>query len=236
VSSDPQQLIDETKERVLRELPRWIRETPALRQQLVAALRDAPDQSYMSYEEFLDWVDEDTLAEWVDGEIVMTSPASKQHQDIVDFLTAVMRIFVEQHELGVVLSAPFQMKNEQGREPDLLFLSQAHLERLQPTFLNGPADLVVEVISPESIQRDRGAKFVEYEAARIPEYWLIDPVRHGAEFYQLGAEGHYTTVFAGSQGIYHAQQIPGFWIDVAWLWQDPLPKTLHVIRELGLLQ
>jgi Uma2 family endonuclease len=141
----------------------------------------------MTYEEFLAWADEDTLAEWVDGEAVMSSPASRRHQSIAGFLTSVMRIFVEQRELGVILSAPFQMKLEHGREPDLLFVASENLERLKESYLDGPADLVVEIVSPESAGRDRGEKFYEYARGGVPEYWLIDPQLEWVEFY------HYVT-------------------------------------------
>jgi len=90
--------------------PAWGEE--ALRRRLLEVLH-SPTPPKLTYEEFLAWADEDTLAEWVDGEVVMTSPASRRHQEIADFLTSVLRSFVEQHELGVVLSAPFQMKLEQ---------------------------------------------------------------------------------------------------------------------------
>jgi Uma2 family endonuclease len=75
-----------------------------------------------------------------------------------------------------------------GREPDVLYLARSHLRRLRKTYLNGPADLVVEVVSPESVKRDREQKFGEYQAAGIPEYWVIDPEAQQADFYQL--DGH----------------------------------------------
>jgi hypothetical protein len=88
----------------------------------------------ITYEEFLAWADKDTLAEWVDGEVVMIGPASFDRQEIVNFLVSVMRTFAEEHQLGVVLSAPFQMKIDQrGREPHVLFISNAHHMRLKPT-------------------------------------------------------------------------------------------------------
>jgi len=73
-------------------------ETEALRRRLLDVLLSPAEPPRMSYEEFLQWADEDTLAEWVDGEIIMTSPASKRHQDIADILTSVLRSFVE-HDL-----------------------------------------------------------------------------------------------------------------------------------------
>ena len=66
--------------------------------------------SRMTYEEFLEWADEDTWAEWVDGEVIILSPASDPHQDLLGFLSSLLRHFVEAHELGRVLIAPFQMK------------------------------------------------------------------------------------------------------------------------------
>ena len=192
----------------------------------------------MSYEEFLNWCDEDTLAEWVDGEIIMSLPASKRHQDLDDFLVSLLRFYIEMNGLGVVLSMPFQMKlgpDLPGREPDLLFVSTANLHRLQETYLNGPADLAVEIISKESIGRDRGDKFVEYETAGVPEYWLIDPIRQQAEFYRIGSDNHYHPVLPDAEGIYHSQVVPGFWLRVSWLWREPLPRILDVLRELGVL-
>ncbi|MEJ5309926.1 MAG: Uma2 family endonuclease [Anaerolineae bacterium] len=185
----------------------------------------------LTYTEFLSWVDEDTLAEWVNGEIVMTSPASNQHQDIADFLTTILRAYIQARNLGVVRSAPFQMKLRNGREPDLLFVKQEHLDRLKPTHLDGPADLVIEIVSPESVGRDRGEKFYEYAQGGIPEYWLIDPQRQQAEFYELQAD-YYTLRFSGHAGRYDALTIPGFWLDIAWLWQTPLPSPVRVLAEI----
>ena len=63
----------------------------------------------MTYEEFLAQAD-DSWAEWVDGEMIKISPTSDRHQDIVSFLTALLRHFVEAKHLGAVRPAPFQMK------------------------------------------------------------------------------------------------------------------------------
>jgi len=228
-------LAEEVKRLVLEGLPDWIEEQPDLRRRLQETIGEIPGRSpqKMTYEEFLAWAGEDTLAEWVDGEVVMYSPASKQHQNLADFLTGVLRAFVEQHHLGMVLSAPFQMKLEHGREPDLLFVANEHLERLKEIYLDGPANMVVEIVSPESMGRDRGEKFYEYEQSGIPEYWLIDPLREQAEFYQLGAQGRYRMVMPEAEGIYRSVVVPGFWLRVDWLWQTP--PVLQVLRELKII-
>ncbi len=202
------------------------------------AMTKVPPEGKLTYEEFLEWVDEDTWAEWIDGEVVMVSPASDRHQDVVAFLLALLRIVVEMWGLGVVRPAPFQMKigkDLPGREPDLLFVAREHLDRLTKTFLNGPADLVVEVASPESRLRDAGEKFAEYAAGGVREYWLIDPERRQADFYLLDPRGRYRLVEPDAGGWYHSTVLTGFRMKVDWLWADPLPKVLDVLREIGLL-
>ncbi|HID62136.1 MAG TPA: Uma2 family endonuclease, partial [Anaerolineae bacterium] len=186
----------------------------------------------MSYEEFLEWADEDTLAEWVDGEVVIYSPASPRHQRISRFLLEVLGGYARAHDLGEVFPAPMQMKLERGREPDLLFVAREHLDRLEETHLDGPADVAVEIVSLESVGRDRGAKFTEYEAGHVPEYWLIDPIRERAEFYRLEKE-RYELVFAGREGEYRSEVIAGFWLRVEWLWQEPLPPVEDVLLDVG---
>lgn len=80
--------------------------------------------------------------------------------------------------------------------------------------------------------RDRGEKFYGYEAGGVQEYWLIDPERRQVEFYQLGADGRYQLKFGGREGVYRSEVLPGFWLKVEWLWQEPLPPVLTVLREL----
>ena len=133
--------------------------------------RKAPPTPPVSYDEFLEWADENVRAEWIDGAIQTTKPASTLHQRIVRFLSGVLSAWVEERKAGEVFVAPFQMKLEErpsGREPDVLVVTESHLNRVQETHLGGPADVVFEVVSAESGPRDRGDKFYEYEAAGIP--------------------------------------------------------------------
>jgi Uma2 family endonuclease len=156
----------------------------------------------------------------------------------VDFLVQTLGVYVQAKGLGLLLSAPFQMKTGPdlpGREPDLLFVARENLGRLKDRYLEGPADLVVEVVSPESRLRDRGEKFAEYEAGGVREYWLVDPEARQADFYVLGPDNRYDRRRADAAGIYRSQVVEGLWVRPEWLWQDPLPPVLVVLRELGLL-
>jgi len=191
----------------------------------------------LTFEEFIQKY-MDVHAELVNGDVQMMTPASDKHQDLVRWFTSIFSLFVEGRGLGVVRAAPLTMripgKDSHGREPDVMFISQARLGILQPTCLAEPADLVIEIISPESVGRDRGEKFVEYEAAGVPEYWLIDPDREQAEFYRLADDGHYR-LQPTPNGRFESQVMPGFWLQVDWLWQKTLPKILDVARKLALI-
>ena len=195
-------------------------------------------QTKISYEEFLEWTSEDQHVEWVEGEVVPMSPISDRHQQIGAYLLTLIQLYANMRRLGEVRYEPFQMKagpNLPGRSPDILFVAEANRARLKKTFLDGPADLAVEIISPESRARDRGDKFYEYEQGGVSEYWLIDPVREQAEFYQRGENGFYHPILPDAQGRYHSAALPGLWLQVNWLWETPLPPLLDVLKAWGLV-
>jgi Uma2 family endonuclease len=192
----------------------------------------------MTYEEFLDWADEDTHAEWVEGEVVFMSPVSNVHQDIGLFLISCLTFYVQERQLGRIFYAEFQMKlgpGLPGRQPDVLFVSAANLSRLRRNYLDGPADLAVEIISPESVERDRVQKFAEYQQGGVGEYWLIDPLERTAQFYQRSADGRFVLVPLDKNGVYHSMVLDGFWLKADWLWQSPLPTLRTVLEEWGVM-
>ena len=188
-----------------------------------------PDQktlaAKMTYDEFLEWLDEDTHAEWVNGEVIFMMPISIEHQNLGRFLLSLISHFVDLHRLGVVTYDPFQMKTAPelpSRAPDIMFVANENLSRLEETNLNGPADLVVEIISPGSRGTDRGDKFYEYEEGGVCEYWLIDPQRHQAEFYLRGEDGIYCLAPISEDGIFRSTVLKGLWLKADWLWKQVL--------------
>jgi Uma2 family endonuclease len=188
----------------------------------------------MTYEEFMEWADDRHL-EWVNGKAYLLAPPSTRHQQLVTFLTKTFGFYVDEKELGQVIVAPFQMNLETGREPDLIFVAAEHTDRLEKNRLDGPADLAVEVVSPSSGARDRGEKFYEYESGGVREYWLVDPDRTELEVYRLTDEGRYRSTQPEDGSVYRSEVVPGFWLDAAWLWRDPLPKTMDVLHAWDLV-
>ena len=186
----------------------------------------------MTYAEFLTAFDENAHAEWVNGEAILFMPPSVRHQRIVKFLAVLLEMYVRFSRVGEVFFAPFEMRalsEGNAREPDILYVASEHQARVTDKRVSGPADLIVEIISPESISRDRADKFYEYQQAGVREYWIIDP-RPGterADFWVLGANERYQPVPVDADGIYRSTVIPGFWIDVHWLWEEEAagPRT-----------
>lgn len=191
----------------------------------------------MSYEEFLDWADEDRHAEWIDGEVTVFMPTKPRHQLIVTFLSTLLEFYVRFFRLGQTLTAPVEMKaspTSNAREPDILFVAKENQARITEDRLDGPADLIIEVISKESVTRDRADKYYEYEEAGVKEYWLIDSRRgkERAEFWILGQDGKYQPVPLDKKGIYRSKVIPGFWLRSAWLWAEERPDPLLTFAEI----
>ncbi len=194
--------------------------------------------SAMSYEEFLNLPGDNHHVEWVNGRMVCMSPVTEPHENLRGFLHPLLELFVEARRLGRVYSEPFQMKTGPdlpSRAPDVFFVATKHQARVKRLNLEGPADLVVEIISPGSRATDRGDKFYEYEQGGVPEYWLLDPERQQAEFYLRGDDGIYRVVLLGSDGIYRSKVVAGLWLKVEWLWQPLPPPIMDVLREWRLV-
>lgn len=190
----------------------------------------------ISYEEYLE-LDLEAWTEWVDGEIVFLPMPSARHQNLVGFLYALLRLFAEHHQAGEVYGEPFKMKTGPelpGRSPDVFFISKENLQRVERLHVKGPADLVIEIVSPDSIRRDRLEKFGEYQKGGVREYWLIDPQQDRAEFFALSADGVYRPLPV-REGIVRSRVLEGLWLKPDWLRQETLPPLMEVLRQWGLV-
>jgi len=193
----------------------------------------------MTYEEFLDWLDEDETrhGEWVDGEVIVFTPTTVHHARALGFLYTLLSAYAQFRNLGEVLGPSLHMRVRAGRssrEPDLFFVAHHHRDRVLDTRLEGPADLVVELVSDDSVARDREAKFAEYASVGVPEYWIHDP-RPGerrSDFFRLAPNGQYEPIPSDADGRVHSTVLSGFWLRPAWLRQDPLPSSFACLLEI----
>lgn len=202
-----------------------------------ATAKSTPLSRSMSEAEFLAWRDEDIKAEWVEGEVIIMSPASAKHVRLAGFISQIMGTFARQRRLGEVLGPELQIHLAQARRwrvPDLLFVAAERLEMIKVTHVEGAPDLIVEIVSPDSQARDWREKYLEYEAAGVREYWIIDPMSERVEAYGLNPEMKYELIPVTAEAL-HSTVVEGFYLKPAWLWQEPLPDPLEILRELRVL-
>jgi Uma2 family endonuclease len=192
----------------------------------------------MTYEEFLEWIPDGLQGEWVDGRGTIFVTTSERHVRFLVLFTRLFSTYVDLFQLGRVIPAPFQMRLDvrpSGREPDLMVVLTAHLDRVRRYWLEGPADFAVEFVSEHTAESDLRDKLREYEAAGVPEYLAIETRegRDGVWFHRLDENGRYRRVEPDNRGRYHSAVLPGFWFDPAWFRQDPLPTAEDLLLEIA---
>lgn len=197
----------------------------------VSACIDRP----LTVTEFCDLVDEDTNAELVEGIIVMKSPVSEPHEGVFEFLYRTLGQYVEQRKLGRVRGSRtlIRITRHTGREPDLLFVSRERMDIVKTNYVDGPPDLVVEIVSPHDKPSELVAKQAEYEAAGVQEFWLINQPKQTLKVFDLSAGGEFEQRQIEG-GVLEAKTVPGFRIQVEWLWSelDQFPSTLAIVQDL----
>ncbi len=157
-----------------------------------------------------------------DGELFMSPAPSFLHQEIVDRFHDLLKAWVRQHQLGKTGLAPLDMvlTSRRAVQPDVVFISNKRLEIIKERIM-GAADLVAEVLSPESRRRDRIDKRDLYEQHGVREYWLIDPEARTVEVLHLEG-GVYQLV-----GRWHPREqarsrlLEGFEVPVSALFGEP---------------
>ncbi|MEX1102654.1 MAG: Uma2 family endonuclease, partial [Dehalococcoidia bacterium] len=175
----------------------------------------------MSYEEYLCDSTIPRHTEWVDGEVVEMMSVSKAHAQTVRYLLQLLEAYLVARPLGDLYFEPFNMKTAAdlpGRSPDIMFVSAERADAVGDLSLQGPADVVIEVISPGTEGTDRGDKFLEYEQGGVAEYWVVDPLREIADFYVRGEDGLFRSGSVDADGSFASTVLPGLRIHPGWLW------------------
>lgn len=167
-----------------------------------------------------------THHEWVEGVVIKMTPVTLRHDALSSYLRMLLAAYFELNAIGTVLGEPFVMRLaalNRIREPDLQVILDENPGQLTDTAMIGPADICIEVVSPESAPRDYGDKLIEYERAGVREYWIVDPLRQRCDFNRLGASGVYAIAEPDDAGHYTTPLLPRLALHVPTLWQDELP-------------
>jgi Uma2 family endonuclease len=142
------------------------------------SLPEEKSDSPYTYTDYLGW-DEDVRAEIIDGELVMMAPPLRRHQGISGNLFYKLRTFLEGKPckvyaapFGVRLSPQKDNSDDTVLEPDLVVVCDQ--SKLDDRGCNGPPDMIVEILSPATAQRDMLVKFRKYLLAGVREYWIVD--------------------------------------------------------------
>jgi Uma2 family endonuclease len=201
----------------------------------------APEQTAEDHEEYLSFQDylkrydsvEGMRTEWNAGK-VMKYPVGNniKHIYVFQYLLLILQIYLGRRKLGQVIPAALPMyysDDKPAREPDLMVVLSAHLDRIKYSYLEGVADIAIEIVSPESDVRDYIDKLTEYEAAGVAEYWLIDPQRQQAIIHVLEG-GRYRRAPLDAQGWLVSTLLPGFALDPALLWQNTPPDAMALVE------
>jgi Uma2 family endonuclease len=147
-----------------------VRETDGLEIDLL------PLQGLWTEEQYLHLTDQtNRFIEFTEGYVEVLPIPTRKHQAISRYLFLTLLAFVQRLG-GTVFYAPLRVRVAPGRfrEPDLVLLLDVHDPRNQNAFWLG-ADLVVEIVSPDHVERDTVLKRADYAAAGIPEYWIVNP-------------------------------------------------------------
>ena len=165
----------------------------------------------LTYQDYLQIPDESRY-ELLEGVLFVVPSPDFRHQAVSRNLEFLLWAFVREHGLGVVLDAPFDVVLTQHDvvQPDLLFLSEARRGQLTETHLQGAPDLVVEILSPSTRERDLLVKKALYARHGVREYWIVDPREKTAEVWILSKAGFTLHGLFLEDDILDSLLLPGF--------------------------
>lgn len=128
-----------------------------------------------------------TRYEVIDGELAVTPAPTSWHQRVAANLMRVLGTFVHKHGLGDLLPGPVDVLFGEGDyvQPDLVFVQADRIELVSERGIEGSPDLVIEILSPATAERDRGVKLERYRHFGVAEYWIVDLGARAVEVWRL---------------------------------------------------
>lgn len=177
------------------------------------------DDDLFTVDEFYDLIPDGQKADLLDGVIYIASPDTRRSDDLNRFMLTVMTNIAKARDLGHISCSryAFRLNEHLAPEPDVAFVGR---DRVSSTITEregiGPPDVAVEIVARDSRSRDYNEKKKLYESSGVTEYWLLDPLVSRAYFHRL-IGGRYVLVPLEGGRIFRSQAMPGFWLDVEWL-------------------
>ncbi|HEV3163913.1 MAG TPA: Uma2 family endonuclease [Isosphaeraceae bacterium] len=187
----------------------------------------------ITFDEFCVVIKPEQKADLIDGVIYMASPENFDAHRLYLWLMKLFMEFVERSDLGEVFGsrAAFKMDEKNSPEPDIAFVRKDRLHLVRKAHFEGPPDLAIEIVSPESAERDYVKKRALYERAGVVEYWIIDEELHKVALLRRGRDRKYHEIRPTKGGL-HSQVLPGFWLKPEWLWAKPRANTTKLLLQM----
>ncbi len=204
---------------------------PTLARPRLRPLHAAP----VTFERFVEHVaGDDTKEDLINGRIIPAMSASTPHELVQTFLIKLIGMYTDARDLGIVLGSRTLVRIDErnGYEPDVLFVRKDRQHIVGAQALNEAPDLAVEIVSRSSKKQDYVDKLAGYERAGVREYWIVDPDRSEARFYRRGADGLFADASPSPGEPFESAVLPGFRIDPAVLFQEPLPSAFALLQAM----
>jgi Uma2 family endonuclease len=170
--------------------------------------------------------------EYIQGVVIKMSPGTLAHTRLINYFHLLLWAYIRIKPIGEVFREASLHSGNLVRVPDVFFVLTTTGCQITNTGIFGVPDLCIEVVSEDSIGRDYGDKFLEYETIGVREYWIIDPLRQRTTFYRMAEDGHYSVIQPDVEGNFETLILPKLKIHVPMLWQEALPDMLDSYNHL----
>ena len=191
----------------------------------------------LTLEEFYELFGEDDNVELIDGVVIPRMAAQDPHEDLFRFLFIFLALYVEEHGLGIVRGSrtlvPITL--HRGRLPDILFVRREREDIVGQKGLTDAPDLAIEIISPGDTEMDIIQLQTDYEQIGTKEFWIIDQPRKQIRAFFLDKVKNKFVPIKIDENILRSEVVTGFWLEINWLWQMPLPSVSDVLKKVGVL-
>jgi Uma2 family endonuclease len=163
----------------------------------------------------------------------MASPDNTEADSLSIWLGGMLDLYLEALELGRLFGSrvAFRLSADDSPEPDLAIVLKHRLHLVRRGFVNGRPDVAIEIVSPESVERDYVQKRELYQSVRVPEYWIVDEMQEKVALLRLGSDGKYREA-QPRKGVLRSRVLQGFWLRPQWLWQSPRPKKTTILAQI----
>src|SRR5690606_17683419 len=127
--------------------------------------------------EVYDALPEGTLGQLIENQLVMSPSPTDNHQKVLNRINFLILKYLEDNPSGELRIAPYDvhLDDENVFQPDLIFIKNENLSKIEQNGFHGAPDVVIELLSPSTSKYDLGQKKAGYERHGVKEYWIVDP-------------------------------------------------------------